>query len=395
MRSQLLAATIIAGALIAPALATGQEATGTGAATPTATDVQQADMEFATKAAAAGKAEVELAKIGTEKATDPDVKTFADRLVQDHTKANDQLAQTMQAKSMEAPAEGSADAKAESDRIATLSGSEFDREFMMHWVSSHEKGIELYSSEAETGQDPELKQFAADTLPTLREHLDEATRIEAALQQVAGSEQTPEQQTEPAAGAAATAEGTATTEGTTAEGTTTESTTAEGMTEQPTTTGGTTTESTTTESTTAPSATTGTTAEGTADQPATSAEGTTEQPTATQEAARPPYPLGNKTANDLIGQSVVNQNGDNVGEIYDIVLNASDQAVLAIVSVGGFFGFGEKNVAIPFEQLQPGENETILLSTATEEELKALPEYDDAAGYTPVPRDRPIGDGAV
>jgi len=395
MRSQLLAATIIAGALIAPALATGQEATGTGAATPTATDVQQADMEFATKAAAAGKAEVELAKIGTEKATDPDVKTFADRLVQDHTKANDQLAQTMQAKSMEAPAEGSADAKAESDRIATLSGSEFDREFMMHWVSSHEKGIELYSSEAETGQDPELKQFAADTLPTLREHLDEATRIEAALQQVAGSEQTPEQQTEPAAGAAATAEGTATTEGTTPEGTTTESTTAEGTTEQPTTTGGTTTESTTTESTTAPSATTGTTAEGTADQPATSAEGTTEQPTATQEAARPPYPLGNKTANDLIGQSVVNQNGDNVGEIDDIVLNASDQAVLAIVSVGGFFGFGEKNVAIPFEQLQPGENETILLSTATEEELKALPEYDDAAGYTPVPRDRPIGDGAV
>lgn len=356
MRSQLLAATILAGTLLLPALATGQEATGTGAATPTATDIQQADMEFAAKAAAAGKAEVDLAKVGTEKATDPEVKTFADRLVQDHTKANDQLAQIMQAKSMEMPAEDSAEAKAESDRIAALSGSEFDREFMMHWVSSHEKGIELHSSEAETGQDPELKQFAADTLPTLREHLDEAKRIETKLQQVAGTEQAPEQQTEPAAGAAATAEGT----------------TAESTAEQPATTGGT-----------------------TAEQPATSAESTAEQPTATQEAARPPYPLGDKTANDLIGQSVVNQNGDTVGEIYDIVLNAGDQAVLAVVSVGGFFGFGEKNVAVPFEQLQPGENETILMSTATEEELEALPEYDEAAGYTAVPRDRPIGDGVL
>jgi putative membrane protein len=348
MRSQLLAATIIAGALIVPGLAMAQEATGTAAETPTATDMQQADVEFATKAAAAGEAEVALAKVGIDKATDPEVKAFADRLVQDHTKANDQLTQIMQAKSMEMPAADPAEAKAEHDRITALSGTEFDREFMMHWVSSHEKGIELYSSEAEAGKDAELKQFAADTVPTLREHLDEAKRIESSLQQVAGTEQAPEQQTEPAAGA--TAEGTATTESTT---------------EQPaTTTGGTT------------------------------AEGTTDQPTATQEAARPPYPLGDKTANDLIGQSVVNQNGDNVGEIYDIVLNPSDQAVLAVVSVGGFLGLGEKNVAVPFEQLQPGENETILMSTATEGELKALPEYDEAAGYTAAPRDRAIGDGA-
>ena len=427
MRSQLLAATILAGALAMPALATGQEATGTAAETPTATDVQQADMEFANKAAAAGKAEVELAKVGTEKATDPDVKTFADRLVQDHTKANDQLAQIMQAKSLGVPAEGSADAKAESDRITALSGSEFDREFMMHWVSSHEKGIELYSTESETGQDPELKQFAADTLPTLREHLDEAQRIETALQQVAGGEPAPEQQTEPAAGsatdqAAATSAmdksgesaaeqpstGTTATGGTTQQGkeqlNTTEGT-LEGTTEQPATPDTTTAEgtaeqpvtpdTTTAEGTTEPPATTGTTAEGTAEQPATTAEGMAEEPTATQEAARPTYPLGDKTANDLIGQSVVNQNGDNVGEIYDIVLNAGDQAVLAVVSVGGFLGLGEKNVAVPFEQLQPGENETILMSTATEEELKAMPEYVEGEGYTAVPRDRAISDGAL
>jgi putative membrane protein len=178
MRFHLLAATILSGGLIVPGLATGQEATGTGAATPTATDMQHADMEFANKAAAAGKAEVELARVGTEKAMNPDVKTFADRLVQDHTKANDQLTEIMRTKGMEMPAEAPTEAKAEHDRITALSGNEFDREFMRHWVSSHEKGIELYSTEAETGQDPELKQFATDTLPTLQEHLDEAKRVE-------------------------------------------------------------------------------------------------------------------------------------------------------------------------------------------------------------------------
>jgi putative membrane protein len=359
MRFHLLAATILSGGLIVPGLATGQEATGTGAATPTATDMQHADMEFANKAAAAGKAEVELARVGTEKAMNPDVKTFADRLVQDHTKANDQLTEIMRTKGMEMPAEAPTEAKAEHDRITALSGNEFDREFMRHWVSSHEKGIELYSTEAETGQDPELKQFATDTLPTLQEHLDEAKRVESGLQQVAGSE-TLEQQSQPAAGSATEqAAGTA------------ESTTGESTTEQP-----------------AISDTT--TAEGAAEQPTAM-----EEPTATQEAARPTYPLGDKTANNLIGQSVVNQNGDSVGEIYDIVLNASDQAVLAVVSVGGFLGIGEKNVAVPFEQLQPGDNEAILMSTATEEELKAMPEYVEGESYTAVPRDRAIGDSAM
>jgi putative membrane protein len=400
MRSHLLAATILAGALAVPALAVGQEATGTGAATPTATDMQQADMEFANKAAAAGKAEVELAKVGTEKATDADVKTFADRLVQDHTKANEQLTQIMESKNMEMPAEEPADAKAEYDRISALSGNEFDREFMMHWVSSHEKGVALYSTEAESGQDPELKQFAADTLPTLQEHLDEAKRIESSLQQVAGSG-TPEEQSQPAAGTSATdnsgesaaeqpSTGTTATGGTTQQGReqldTAEGTAGESTTEQPATPDTTTAEDTAEQ----PATPDTTTAEGTAEQPAT-----TEEPTATQEAARPTYPLGDKTANDLIGQTVVNQNGDSVGEIYDIVLNSSDQAVLAVVSVGGFLGIGEKNVAVPFEQLQPSDTEAILMSTATEDELKAMPEYVEGEPYTAVPRDRPIGDSAM
>jgi sporulation protein YlmC with PRC-barrel domain len=56
------------------------------------------------------------------------------------------------------------------------------------------------------------------------------------------------------------------------------------------------------------------------------------------------------TANDLIGQKVVNKNGEKVGKIDDIVLNSNDKAVLAVISVGGFLGIGDR-LAVPFDQL--------------------------------------------
>jgi PRC-barrel domain len=85
-----------------------------------------------------------------------------------------------------------------------------------------------------------------------------------------------------------------------------------------------------------------------------------------------------------------------VGKIDDIVLNSSDKAVLAIISLGGFLDIGDKLVAVPFDQLQPGEDKAILLSAATEEQLKAMPEYKkDQEGYSVYPHDRPIGGGAT
>ena len=336
MRFHLAAATIIASGLLMPALAVGQEST-TGT-TGTTKEMQQADMQFVKDAAAAGKAEVELGNLGTEKATAPDVKQFAQRMVNDHTKANDQLTQIATGKNIEIAPDLPPDAMTVKDRLAGLSGAEFDREFMTHMVADHEKAVELFTNESQSGKDAELKQFAEQTLPTLREHLDEAKRIESGLQQVAGTGQAPEQQTQPSAG--------------------------------------------------------GTTAQDTAESD-TMNQPTAPEPTATQEAARPTYRLGDKTADDLIGRTVVNQNGEDVGEIADIVLDAKDRAVFAVVSVGGFLGFGEKNVRVPFEQLEPSDTDAILMSSATEEQLKALPEYQhDSSGYTALPHARPIGEGA-
>src|SRR5262245_8097359 len=198
---------------------------------------------------------------------------------------------------------------------------------MTHMVMDHEKAVELFTKQAESGQDPDLKQFAEKTLPTLKDHLQQAQKVEAGLQQVATGE-TPEQQTLPAAGGGATDDTNA-------------------------------------------------------------AADTMEQP-ATQEAKTTPSPLGGKTAEQLIGQNVVNKNGEDVATIDDIVLNANDKAVMAVLSVGGFLGIGDKHVAVPFDQLEPGDNETILMSSATEEQLKSMPEYKADEGYTTVRRDQPI-----
>lgn len=118
-----------------------------------------------------------------------------------------------------------------------------------------------------------------------------------------------------------------------------------------------------------------------------------DEPTTTQQAAAPGSAFGQMTADELIGSQVVNQNGEEVGELTDIVINQQDKAVNGIISVGGFLGVGEKDVAIPFDQLQPGENETVLMSTMTEEELESMPAYDEQqGGYDPFPRDRTLGE---
>jgi sporulation protein YlmC with PRC-barrel domain len=96
------------------------------------------------------------------------------------------------------------------------------------------------------------------------------------------------------------------------------------------------------------------------------------------------------TADQLIGQNVRNANGENIGEINDVVLN-KDKAVFAILDVGGFLGIGEKQVAVPFERLQMGDNEAILMSDVTADELKGLPAWQEgAADWQQLPRDQRV-----
>jgi putative membrane protein len=127
--------------------------------------------QFVHEAAMAGIAEVKLGEMATERAQSADVKQFGQRMVTDHTKANDKLKAIAQDKNIEVPAEMNKKHQKIADKLAKLQGEEFDRAYIRAMVKDHEKAVELFSKEAQQGQDPDLKAFAAETLPTLQEHL--------------------------------------------------------------------------------------------------------------------------------------------------------------------------------------------------------------------------------
>jgi len=134
------------------------------------TDKQVDDKTFATKAATAGKMEVKLGQMAEQRAASADVKKFAQRMVEDHGKANKELAEIVGAP-QDANREADREHQQELDRLAKLQGAEFDREYVKAQVKGHEEAVQLFETEARNGQDSRLKAFAAKYLPTIRDHL--------------------------------------------------------------------------------------------------------------------------------------------------------------------------------------------------------------------------------
>lgn len=135
------------------------------------------DQSFLKEAAAGGLAEVELGQLAAEKASNPEVKKFAERMVADHGKANDQLKEIAARKGIDLPTEPSAEHKATKERLSNLSGDEFDKAYMADMLSDHKKDVAAFRKESTEGKDPAVKEFATKTLPTLEDHLKEAESI--------------------------------------------------------------------------------------------------------------------------------------------------------------------------------------------------------------------------
>jgi len=135
------------------------------------------DIEFVLDTAKGGIAEVELGKLATEHAKSEEVKKFAQRLVDDHSKANAELKSIADAKGIKLPADTDAQHKATIRRFEKLNGAAFDRAYMQMMVNNHVKGVSNFRNEANKGRDPQVKSFAASTLPTLEEHLQQARAV--------------------------------------------------------------------------------------------------------------------------------------------------------------------------------------------------------------------------
>jgi putative membrane protein len=129
------------------------------------------DQAFVKEAAIGGMAEVALGQLASTKATNDKVKAFAQRMVMDHGKANDELKTLASSKNMNVPATVDAKHQATHDRLARLSGVTFDRAYVSDMLADHRKDVAAFKREATSATDSDVKQFAAKTLPTLEEHL--------------------------------------------------------------------------------------------------------------------------------------------------------------------------------------------------------------------------------
>tara|TARA_A100001518_G_C1225728_1_gene74146 strand:- start:3865 stop:4380 length:516 start_codon:yes stop_codon:yes gene_type:complete len=134
---------------------------------------------FVDEASAKGIAEIETAKMALDKGTSEDVKQFAKMMIDDHTKANQELAQLTQAKDLEMSDEATLMDKAKAMILKLRDGENFDEAYANNQVVAHEQTIEMYQDYVEGGENADLKQFAQKTLPKLEEHLKQAKDLQA------------------------------------------------------------------------------------------------------------------------------------------------------------------------------------------------------------------------
>lgn len=138
---------------------------------------QLGDQHFIKEAADGGMAEVELGQLAADKATNPDVKEFAQRMVKDHSQANDQLKQLAMQKGVTLPNSPSAKYEATKNKLSKMSGDSFDKAYMDDMLKDHRMDIAAFQKESASGKDPDVKQFASQTLPTLQDHLKQAQTV--------------------------------------------------------------------------------------------------------------------------------------------------------------------------------------------------------------------------
>ncbi|RCJ17899.1 hypothetical protein A6S26_29725 [Nostoc sp. ATCC 43529] len=144
---------------------------------PGQNNLSSSDREFINEAAQDGLAEVQLGQLASERAASNAVKQFGQRMVQDHTQVNNQLQQLATQKGVTLPKTLNNENQQVKQRLSKLSGVQFDGEYMNHMVQAHEKDVAAFESQAQQGQDADVKAFAAQTLPALQEHLQEARSI--------------------------------------------------------------------------------------------------------------------------------------------------------------------------------------------------------------------------
>jgi len=130
-----------------------------------------------------GMAEVEMGRLAQQNGGSQQVKDFGKRMVDDHSKANDEVKRIATAKGVTLPTDMDSSHKRKLDKMSKKTGNDFDRAYMDDMVDDHQKDVKEFRSMAKNAKDADVRSFASTTLPTLEQHLSMAKSTEDAVKQ--------------------------------------------------------------------------------------------------------------------------------------------------------------------------------------------------------------------
>lgn len=138
----------------------------------------ETDKDFITSAADGGKLEVELGRKAQEKAASAEVRKLAAMIVQDHVRANTELATLASTKGVTLDSSLSMKSRAKVAKLSMHSGDGFDKAYIAAMVDDHKEDILAFQQASTSAQDPAVRKFAERMLPTLRNHLEKAIALQ-------------------------------------------------------------------------------------------------------------------------------------------------------------------------------------------------------------------------
>lgn len=136
--------------------------------------------EFVKKASVSNQFEIESSKLASQKASDPEVKAFAEQMINDHTKAGEDLKAALSNSKVKASvANEGLDEKHQKilNDLAAASNEDFDKEYLKAQKKAHDEAVSLFRDYSKKGDDEALKTFATNTLPTLEKHQDHVKEL--------------------------------------------------------------------------------------------------------------------------------------------------------------------------------------------------------------------------
>jgi len=153
--------------------------------------ISDQDRLFAREIAIGGRAEVEDSRLATGRINASAPRKFAERMVRDHSKANDQLVSLAKADGIALPDSLDPETRAKNRRLHDLNGTAFELAYIDGQIADHQKTTQLLEWEIDSGKNPQFKQFAVENLPLVFEHLQMARDLKAQMTEAAPSSSAP------------------------------------------------------------------------------------------------------------------------------------------------------------------------------------------------------------